>query len=157
MLYVLCRRGAVVSGWSRDDAFTWAHYLATSQGLVLHNRMEEGFALLNVCLEQYKSHIKTPDPFCWPATYKAILLLAHKSERLGQMFINYASELTSYLLPDTHPFNRVWPRIKMTGLAGLQQHAAAIFEAYLNMCSKHEGLLAKDQASLVQNALVEHP
>ncbi|KAJ8129343.1 hypothetical protein O1611_g4288 [Lasiodiplodia mahajangana] len=136
------------------DAFTWAHYVAMSQGLIVHNRTEEGFALLNLCFEQYKSHLMNPDPFFWLATYKAIMLLAHRDDYLGEIFIKYASELTSCMLPSTHPFNRVWARINITGLPGVKQHAAALFESYLNICRGQAGLLPMDQNSLVQMAFV---
>ncbi|KAI1172094.1 hypothetical protein F4777DRAFT_22705 [Nemania sp. FL0916] len=136
------------------DAFTWAHYLAMSQGLILHGRTEEGFTLLNICLEQYKSHLMNPDPFFWLATYKAVLLLAHRDKQLGEMFIKYASELSAVMLPPTHPFNRVWSRIRMTGLSGLQHHASTLFEAYLNICKEQDGLLPMDQASMVQIGFV---
>ncbi|KAI0434214.1 hypothetical protein F5Y09DRAFT_296906 [Xylaria sp. FL1042] len=136
------------------DAFTWAHYLATSQGLIAHNRTREGFDLLNICLEQYKSHLRNPDPFFWLATYKAALLLGSQNIQLGQSFVRYASELTSIVLPASHPFNRVWSRINVTGLPGLQQHAAALFESYLNVWQDHVGLLPHDQTSLVQMAFV---
>ncbi|KAI3324281.1 hypothetical protein HD806DRAFT_64078 [Xylariaceae sp. AK1471] len=136
------------------DAFTWTHYLATSQGLIAHNRTREGFMLLGVCFEQYKSHLLHPDPFFWLATYKAALLLAHRDTKLGEAFINYASSLTSVVLPRTHPFNRVWSRIMITGLPGLQQHAAALFESYLSTWKEQSGLLPTDQTSLVQMAFV---
>ncbi|KAI0968254.1 hypothetical protein F4678DRAFT_208102 [Xylaria arbuscula] len=136
------------------DAFTWAHYLATSQGLIAHNRTREGFKLLNICFEQYKSQLSNPDPFFWLATYKAALLLGSQDEKLGQSFIRYASQLTSIMLPPSHPFNRVWSRINMTGLSGLQQHAAALFESYLNVWKDQVGLLPNDETSLVQMAFV---
>ncbi|KAI1310603.1 hypothetical protein F5Y03DRAFT_23487 [Xylaria venustula] len=136
------------------DAFTWAHYLATSQGLIAHKRTREGFKLLNICFEQYKSQLSNPDPFFWLATYKAALLLGAQDEKLGQSFIQYASQLTSIVLPPSHPFNRVWSRINMTGLSGLQQHAAALFESYLNIWKEQVGLLPNDETSLVQMAFV---
>ncbi|KAI1758157.1 hypothetical protein F4782DRAFT_15513 [Xylaria castorea] len=136
------------------DAFTWAHYLATSQGLIAHNRTPEGFALLNICFEQYKSHLRNPDPFFWLATYKAALLLADRNEALGEEFIRYASDLTKVMLPRAHPFNDVWSRINMTGLRGLQQYAAALFESYLNTWKEQAGLLPVDETSLVQMAFV---
>ncbi|KAI0459139.1 hypothetical protein F5B21DRAFT_340023 [Xylaria acuta] len=136
------------------DAFTWAHYLATSQGLIAHNRTPEGFALLNICFEQYKAHLINPDPFFWLATYKAALLLAHRDVALGEEFIRYASNLTSVMLPPAHPFNDVWSRINITGLRGLQQHAAALFESYLNTCKKQAGLFPIDETGLVQMAFV---
>ncbi|KAI3333968.1 hypothetical protein F4824DRAFT_502667 [Ustulina deusta] len=136
------------------DAFTWAHYLATSQGLIAHNRTREGFALLNICLDQYKSHLRNPDPFFWLATYKAALLLGSRNPKLGQIFIKYASGLTSIVLPSSHPFNRVWSQINITGLDGLQQHAAALFESYLSVWKEQVGLLPNDETSLVQMAFV---
>ncbi|KAJ3580250.1 hypothetical protein NPX13_g305 [Xylaria arbuscula] len=136
------------------DAFTWAHYLATSQGLIAHNRTKEGFDLLNLCLEQYKSHLQNPDPFFWLATYKAALLLGSKNTQLGDMFMRYAAELTSIVLPPFHPFNHVWSRIKLTGLQGLQQYAAMLFESYLSTWKEQAGLLPNDQTSLVQMAFV---
>ncbi|KAI0097237.1 hypothetical protein GGR51DRAFT_482598 [Nemania sp. FL0031] len=136
------------------DAFTWAHYLAMSQGLIAHNRTREGFALLNLCFEQYRTHLMNPDPFFWLATYKAVMLLAHRDDALGEMFIKYASNLTSLMLPSTHPFNRVWARINITGLPGLKQHAAALFESYLNICRGQAGLLPADENSLVQMGFV---
>lgn len=136
------------------DAFTWTHYLATSQGLIAHNRTREGFALLGICFEQYKSHLLHPDPFFWLATYKAALVLAHRDAKLGDAFINYASNLTTVVLPREHPFNRVWSRIMITGLPGLQQHAAALFESYLNTWKEQAGLIAQDQTALVHMAFV---
>jgi hypothetical protein len=136
------------------DAFTWAHYLAMSQGLIAHNRTREGFTLLSICFGQYKSHLMNPDPFFWLATYKAALLLAHRDTRLGEIFIKYASNLTAIMLPRDHPFNLVWSRINITGLPGLQKHAAALFESYLNSCRGEVGLLPTDQASLVQMGFV---
>ncbi|KAJ2976018.1 hypothetical protein NUW58_g8197 [Xylaria curta] len=136
------------------DAFTWAHYLASSQGLIAHNRTHEGFILVNICFEQYKSHLLNPDPFFWLATYKAALLLAVRDTRLGDMFIKYASQLTAVMLPRAHPFNRAWSRINMTGLRGLQQHAAALFESYLNSWKEEVGLLPENQTTLVQMAFV---
>ncbi|KAI0408444.1 hypothetical protein F4802DRAFT_413259 [Xylaria palmicola] len=136
------------------DAFAWAHYLATAKGLIVHNRMSEGFAVLNICLEQYKCHLRNPDPFFWLATYKAALLLAHKDAYLGDSFIDYASKLTSIILPPTHPFNRVWSRIVMTGLPGLQQHAARLFESYLDAWKEQVGLKSANQTGLIQMAFV---
>ncbi|KAI0201513.1 hypothetical protein F4808DRAFT_459642 [Astrocystis sublimbata] len=137
------------------DAFTWAHYIATSQGLISHNRTQEGFVLLHVCYDQYKSHLANPDPFFWLATYKAALLLAHSDPALGEQFMQYASNLTSIMLPSSHPFNQVWSRINMTGLRGIQQHAAAIFEAYLNTFNQYSGLLPPmDETSMIQMAFV---
>ncbi|KAI8631341.1 hypothetical protein F5Y19DRAFT_27410 [Xylariaceae sp. FL1651] len=140
--------------YQAPDAFTWAHYLATSQGLISHNRTKEGFILLGVCFEQYKSHIRKPDPFFWLATYKAALLLAHRDRKLGEAFINYASSLTSVILPRAHPFNRVWSRIMVTGLTGLQQHAAALFESYLNAWKQEADMPPTDQASLEHLAFI---
>ncbi|KAI1153744.1 hypothetical protein F4825DRAFT_238884 [Nemania diffusa] len=136
------------------DAFTWAHYLAMSQGLIAHNRTREGFTLLNICFDQYRSNLLNPDPFFWLATYKAALLLAHRDTVLGEIFIRYASKLTSVMLPRAHPFNRVWSRINKTGLSGLQKHAAALFESYLNSCRGQAGLLPTDETSLVQMGFV---
>jgi hypothetical protein len=136
------------------DAFTWAHYLATSQGLISHGRTKEGFALLSVCLAQYKTHLKNPDPFFWLATYKAALLLACRDIQLGNMFIKYASALTSTVLPSSHPFNHLWSKINQTGLHGLQQHAAALFESYLKIWKEQVGLLPPDQNRIVQMAFV---
>ncbi|KAI0533902.1 hypothetical protein GGR58DRAFT_516561 [Xylaria digitata] len=136
------------------DAFTWAHYLATSQGLIAHNRTEEGFILLDICMEEYKSHLANPDPFFWLATYKAALLLGSKNIDLGNLFIKYASSLTSIILPANHPFHAVWSRINMTGFHGLQRCAAALFESYLSVWQEQTGLLPADEASLVQMAFV---
>ncbi|KAI8950339.1 hypothetical protein F4801DRAFT_349081 [Xylaria longipes] len=144
----------VASTASVPDAFTWAHYLATSQGLIAHKRTREGFALLGICFEQYKSHLKNPDPFFWLATYKAALLLAARDVALGQEFIKYASNLTLVMLPRAHPFNDVWSRINMTGLRGLQEHATALFESYLNTWKEHAGMFPVDETSLVQMAFV---
>ncbi|KAI1827010.1 hypothetical protein F4861DRAFT_494800 [Xylaria intraflava] len=136
------------------DAFTWAHYLAASQGLIAHNRPREGFALLNICFAQYKTNLLNPDPFFWLATYKAALLLAYKDMRLGKIFIDYASKLTSVLLPRNHPFNKVWSRIMVTGLTGLQGYATALFESYLMMWQQQVGLLSADQTNLAQMGFV---
>ncbi|KAI1429856.1 hypothetical protein F5Y12DRAFT_341345 [Xylaria sp. FL1777] len=136
------------------DAFTWAHYVATSQSLIAHNRTREGFDLLNICLDQYKSHLRNPDPFFWLATYKAALLLGSQNMNLGQMFLKYASKLTSIVLPPNHPFNYVWSRINITGLEGLQKHAAVLFESYLSVWKEEVGLLPDDETSLVQMAFV---
>ncbi|KAI1811928.1 hypothetical protein GGS20DRAFT_66433 [Poronia punctata] len=136
------------------DAFTWTHYLATSQGLISHNRTREGFALLGLCFEQFKSHLLHPDPFFWLATYKAALLLAHRDPKLGDHFINYASNLTAVVLPPNHPFNHIWSRIMVTGLPGLQQHASAMFESYLNTWKEEAGLIPQDETALVHMAFV---
>ncbi|KAI1437035.1 hypothetical protein GGR50DRAFT_646903 [Xylaria sp. CBS 124048] len=136
------------------DAFTWAHYLATSQGLMAHNRSNEGFTLLNICFEQYKTNMLNPDPFFWLATYKAALLLSYRDMKLGKMFMEYASGLTAFLLPRNHPFNQVWSRIMVTGLAGLQECAAALFESYLRIWQQQVGLLSADHTSLVQMGFV---
>ncbi|GAW13977.1 hypothetical protein ANO14919_033690 [Xylariales sp. No.14919] len=136
------------------DAFTWAHYLATSQGLVAHNRTREGFILLDICMEQYKSHLENPDPFFWLATYKAALLLGSNNMELGNLFIKYASSLTSIVLPPNHPFQSVWSRINITGLHGLQQCAAALFESYLNVWKEQAGMFPTDETGLVQMAFV---
>ncbi|TGJ88040.1 hypothetical protein E0Z10_g790 [Xylaria hypoxylon] len=136
------------------DAFAWAHYLATSQGLIAHNRTKEGFILLNICMDEYRSHLENPGPFFWLATYKAALLLGSKNKDLGDLFIKYASGLTSIVLPPNHPFHSVWSRINMTGLHGLQQSAAALFESYLVAWKEQAGLLPTDETSLVQMAFV---
>ncbi|CAJ2505159.1 Uu.00g125530.m01.CDS01 [Anthostomella pinea] len=137
-----------------NDAFTWAHFLATSQGLIAHNRTKEGFFLLGICFDQYKSHLQHPDSFFWLATYKAVMLLAHRDRKLGETFINYASKLTSLMLPRDHPFNHVWSRIMITGLPGLQQHAAALFESYLDTWRHHITSINADENSIVQMAFV---
>ncbi|KAI0391944.1 hypothetical protein F5Y17DRAFT_384075 [Xylariaceae sp. FL0594] len=136
------------------DAFTWTHYLAMSQGLIAHNRTREGFALLSICFEEYKSHLRNPDPFFWLATYKAALVLAYRDPKLGDAFVNYASKLTAVVLPREHPFNRVWSRIMVTGLPGLQQHAGALIEAYLNTWKDQAGLIPPDQTALVHMVFV---
>ncbi|GAP92477.1 hypothetical protein SAMD00023353_8200150 [Rosellinia necatrix] len=136
------------------DAFTWAHYLATSRGLIAHNRTNEGFQLLNACFAQYKSHLLSPDPFFWLATYKAALLLGEGDTRLANMFLQHASDLTSTVLPSGHPFNHFWARVKRTGLQGLQQHAALLFESYLSVWKEKVGLLPPDRKSLIQMAFV---
>ncbi|KAI0477323.1 hypothetical protein GGR56DRAFT_401963 [Xylariaceae sp. FL0804] len=137
-----------------NDAFTWAHYLATSQGLVAHGRTREGFFLLGICFDKYKAHLQRPDSFFWLATYKAAMLLAHRDQKLGESFINYASRLTALVLPAQHPFNHVWSRIMRTGMAGLQQHAAALFESYLDTWRRHVTDVHADPESVVQMAFV---
>ncbi|KAI1336978.1 hypothetical protein F5Y15DRAFT_165962 [Xylariaceae sp. FL0016] len=137
-----------------NDAFTWAHYLATSQGMIAHNRTKEGFYLLSICFDKYKAHLQQPDSFFWLATYKAAMLLAHRDRKLGDLFLQYASALTSVVLPSKHPFNHVWSRIMVTGLAGLQEHAAALFESYLDTWRHHVTTINADETSIVQMAFV---
>ncbi|KAI1502131.1 hypothetical protein F5X99DRAFT_418056 [Biscogniauxia marginata] len=137
-----------------NDAFTWAHYLASSQGLIAHNRTKEGFHLLGICFDQYKTHLKTPDSFFWLATYKAAMVLAHRDRKLADTFINYASKLTSLLLPSSHPFNHVWSRIMMTGMPGLLQHASALFQSYLDTWRRHLTAMEADPNSIVQMGFV---
>ncbi|KAI1263152.1 hypothetical protein F5Y18DRAFT_429239 [Xylariaceae sp. FL1019] len=132
------------------EAFTWAHYLATSQGLIVHNRTKEGFFLLGICFEQYKLHILNPDSFFWLATYKAALLLAHRDQELADAFMRYASSLTAVLLPRSHPFNQIWSKIMITGLAGLQKYAAVLFESYLDAWKQHAAVPCEDPNALAQ-------
>ncbi|KAI1322747.1 hypothetical protein F5Y16DRAFT_29118 [Xylariaceae sp. FL0255] len=136
------------------DAFTWAHYLATSQGLIAHNRTREGFHLLGICFEVYKLALQQPDSFFWLATYKAALVLGHRDRRLAEAFMSYASSLTSVILPRSHPFNLVWSRLMITGFPGLQQHAAAMFESFLNTWRQHAGTQDAGEEVLLQMAFV---
>ncbi|KAI1633726.1 hypothetical protein F4809DRAFT_652401 [Biscogniauxia mediterranea] len=137
-----------------NDAFTWAHYLASSQGLIAHNRTKEGFSLLSICFDQYKTHLQSPDSFFWLATYKAAMVLEHRDRKLADTFINYASTLTSLLLPSSHPFNQVWSRIMMTGMSGLVQHASALFQSYLDTWRQHLTAVEADHTSIVQMGFV---
>ncbi|KAH9885485.1 hypothetical protein F4778DRAFT_774281 [Xylariomycetidae sp. FL2044] len=137
-----------------NDAFTWAHYLATSQGMIQHNRTKEGFFLLNICFDQYKKHLLHPDSFFWLATYKAAMVLGSQDDKLADAFLEYASKLTSLMLPESHPFNLVWTRIMTTGMPGLRQHAAALFESYLDTWKKHLTSVDPDPTGIVQMAFV---
>jgi hypothetical protein len=142
-----CKPGA-------GGAFTWGHYLATSQGLITHNRTKEGFFVLAICFNEYKSYLQQPDPLFWLATYKAAMLLARRDRMLGDLFLHYASKLTLKVLPPNHPFNNIWSRIMITGMPGLQQHAAALLESYLQTRRYHATLIDADHTSIVQIAFV---
>ncbi|KAI5919621.1 hypothetical protein F4810DRAFT_703413 [Camillea tinctor] len=137
-----------------NDAFTWAHYLASSQGLISHNRTREGFSLLSICFDRYKTHLQTPDSFFWLATYKAAMVLEHRDRKLADTFIKYASTLTAVMLPSSHPFNQVWSRIMMTGMNGLVQHASALFQSYLDTWRQHLTVMEPDLNSIVQMGFV---
>ncbi|KAI2633372.1 hypothetical protein GGS21DRAFT_491097 [Xylaria nigripes] len=136
------------------DAFTWAHYLAMSQGLIAHRRINEGVALLQICGYQYKTQLRNPDPFFWLATYKAALLLSYKDMSLGEKFFRFASSSCSRILLPDHPFNQVWSRLMVTGLPGLQRYAAALFQSYLMIWKQQVGLLPLDETRLVQMGFV---
>ncbi|KAI0019147.1 hypothetical protein F4780DRAFT_771362 [Xylariomycetidae sp. FL0641] len=137
-----------------NDAFTWAHYLHASQDFMKHGRTTEGFALLGICFDQYKAHLHKPDSFFWLATYKAVVLLGKRDKKLGEAFMDYASKLTRLTLPPAHPFNLVWSRIMETGLPGLQAHAAALFQSYLDTWRNHLTMMQADAESIVQMCFV---
>ncbi|OTA98171.1 hypothetical protein M426DRAFT_17686 [Hypoxylon sp. CI-4A] len=137
-----------------NGAFTWQHYVASSQGLIRHGRVKEGFSLLGICFDQYKQQLQRPDSMFWLATYKCVMVLASQNDKLGGAFIDYASKLTSLLLPPGHPFNQLWSRVLLTGLGGIKDHAEAIFESYLDMWGRHVNSRETNTTNDVQGAFV---
>lgn len=137
-----------------SGAFTWQHYVASSQGLIRHGRVKEGFSLLGMCFDHYKQQLQRPDSMFWLATYKCAMVLASQNHRLGDAFIDYASKLTSLMLPPGHPFNQLWSRVTVTGMTGIQGHAGAIFESYLDMWGRHVNSTETNTTNDVQGAFV---
>ncbi|KAI0836374.1 hypothetical protein F5Y06DRAFT_288584 [Hypoxylon sp. FL0890] len=137
-----------------NGAFTWQHYVASSQGLIRHGRIKEGFSLLGMCFDQYKQQLQRPDSMFWLATYKCAMVLASQNNKLGDAFIDYASKLTSLVLPPGHPFNQLWSRVVLTGMRGIEDHAGAIFESYLDMWGRHVNSRETNTTNDVQGAFV---
>ncbi|KAI0139039.1 hypothetical protein F4776DRAFT_47864 [Hypoxylon sp. NC0597] len=137
-----------------NGAFTWQHYVASSQGLIRHGRIKEGFSLLGMCFDQYKQQLQRPDSMFWLATYKCAMVLASQNNKLGDAFIDYASKLTSLVLPPGHPFNQLWSRVVLTGMPGIKDHASAIFESYLDMWGRHVNSRETNTTNDVQGAFV---
>ncbi|KAI0377700.1 Clr5 domain-containing protein [Hypomontagnella monticulosa] len=137
-----------------NGAFTWQHYVASSQGLIRHGRIKEGFSLLGMCFDQYKQQLQQPDSMFWLATYKCAMVLASQNNKLGDAFIDYASKLTSLILPPGHPFNQLWSRVMLTGLNGIKDHAGAIFESYLDMWGRHVNSRETNTTNDIQGAFV---
>ncbi|KAI1397508.1 hypothetical protein F4819DRAFT_471892 [Hypoxylon fuscum] len=137
-----------------NGAFTWQHYVASSQGLIRHGRVKEGFSLLGLCFDQYKLQLQRPDSMFWLATYKCAMVLASQNNKLGDAFIDYASKLTALILPPGHPFNQLWSRVVLTGLSGIKDHAGAIFESYLDMWGRHVNSRETNTTNDVQGAFV---
>ncbi|OTA95626.1 hypothetical protein M434DRAFT_393672 [Hypoxylon sp. CO27-5] len=137
-----------------NGAFTWQHYVASSQGLIRHGRIKEGFSLLGMCFDQYKQQLQRPDSMFWLATYKCAMVLASQNNKLGDAFIDYASKLTSLVLPPGHPFNQLWSRVVLTGMPGIKDHAGAIFESYLDMWGRHVNSRETNTTNDVQGAFV---
>ncbi|KAI1777269.1 hypothetical protein F4818DRAFT_409806 [Hypoxylon cercidicola] len=137
-----------------NGAFTWQHYVASSQGLIRHGRVKEGFSLLGLCMDQYKQQLRQPDSMFWLATYKCAMVLASQNDGLGDAFIDYASKLTSLVLPPGHPFNQLWSRVMLTGLRGIKEHAGAIFESYLDLWGRHVNSRDTNTTNDVQGAFV---
>ncbi|KAI1208267.1 uncharacterized protein F4807DRAFT_157994 [Annulohypoxylon truncatum] len=137
-----------------NGAFTWQHYVASSQGLIRHGRIKEGFSLLGMCFDQYKLQLQQPDSMFWLATYKCAIVLASQNNKLGDAFIDYASKLTALILPPGHPFNQLWSRVVLTGMRGINDHAGAIFESYLDMWGRHVNSRETNTTNDVQGAFV---
>ncbi|KAI1371063.1 hypothetical protein F4677DRAFT_322038 [Hypoxylon crocopeplum] len=137
-----------------NGAFTWQHYVASSQGLIRHGRVNEGFSLLGLCFDQYKLQLQRPDSMFWLATYKCAMVLASQNNKLGDAFLDYASKLTSLVLPSGHPFNQLWSRVMVTGMRGIKDHAGAIFESYLDMWGRHVNSTETNTTNDVQGAFV---
>ncbi|KAI2610559.1 hypothetical protein GGR54DRAFT_643390 [Hypoxylon sp. NC1633] len=137
-----------------NGAFTWQHYVASSQGLIRHGRVNEGFSLLGMCFDQYKQQLQRPDSMFWLATYKCAMVLASQNNKLGDAFLDYASKLTSVVLPSGHPFNQLWSRVMVTGMRGIKDHAGAIFESYLDMWGRHVNSTETNTTNDVQGAFV---
>ncbi|KAI1101247.1 hypothetical protein F4804DRAFT_15708 [Jackrogersella minutella] len=137
-----------------NGAFTWQHYVASSQGLIRHGRVKEGFSLLGLCFDQYKLQLQRPDSMFWLATYKCAIVLASQNHKLGDAFIDYAAKLTSLILPPGHPFNQLWSRVLLTGMNGISDHAGAIFESYLDMWGRHVNSRETNTTNDIQGAFV---
>ncbi|KAI6082240.1 hypothetical protein F4821DRAFT_218485 [Hypoxylon rubiginosum] len=137
-----------------NGAFTWQHYVASSQGLIRHGRVKEGFSLLGLCMDQYKLQLQQPDSMFWLATYKCAIVLASQNDGLADAFIDYASKLTSLILPPGHPFNQLWSRVMITGLGGIKEHAGPIFESYLDLWGRHVNSRETNTTNDVQGAFV---
>lgn len=137
-----------------NGAFTWQHYVASSQGLIRHGRVKEGFSLLGLCMDQYKQQLRQPDSMFWLATYKCAMVLASQNSGLGDAFLDYASKLTSLVLPPGHPFNQLWSRVMITGLRGINDHAGPIFESYLDLWGRHVNSRETNTTNDVQGAFV---
>ncbi|KAI1446571.1 Clr5 domain-containing protein [Annulohypoxylon stygium] len=137
-----------------NGAFTWQHYVASSQGLIRHGRIKEGFSLLGMCFDQYKLQLQRPDSMFWLATYKCAIVLASQNNKLGDAFIDYASKLTALVLPPGHPFNQLWSRVVLTGMRGINDHAGAIFESYLDMWGRHVNSRETNTTNDIQGAFV---
>ncbi|KAI0173556.1 Clr5 domain-containing protein [Hypoxylon sp. FL1284] len=137
-----------------NGAFTWQHYVASSQGLIRHGRVKEGFSLLGLCMDQYKLQLRRPDSMFWLATYKCVMVLASQNDGLADGFIDFASKLTSLILPPGHPFNQLWSRVMMTGLRGIKEHAGPLFESYLDLWGRHVNSTDTNTNNDVQGAFV---
>ncbi|KAI5856705.1 hypothetical protein GGS23DRAFT_395881 [Durotheca rogersii] len=137
-----------------NGAFTWQHYVASSQGLIRHGRIKEGFSLLGMCFDQYKRQLQRPDSMFWLATYKCAIVLASQNGKLGDAFLDYASKLTSLILPPGHPFNQLWSRVMITGMRGIREHAGTIFESYLDMWGRHVSSTDTNTTNDVQGLFV---
>ncbi|KAI0521125.1 hypothetical protein F5B22DRAFT_39414 [Xylaria bambusicola] len=151
--FLEARNQRVTSDAVLSSIFTWDHYLTISQAFIGRNRVREGFTILELCFSKYKTYLQQPDWFFWPVTYKVIAQLAYIHDDLANMFLVYASELTSILLPPQHPFNQLWSRIKIIGLSGLCQHGEVLLESYLHTWEHYATSARLDTAAVVRIAL----
>ena len=137
-----------------SSIFTWDHYLAIAQAFIARDRVREGSLLLKLCFSKYKAYIQQPDWFFWPVTYKVAVQLAYIDGRLADMFLRYASALTSILLPPTHPLSQLWSRIRIFGMQGLYRFGEVLLDSYLHTWERYAAMARLDTTAIVQIALL---
>lgn len=141
-------------GWNEDYAMTFWQDIRTGVQRIYQDKNDRAaFRLLNKAFTWYSMALDAVEPTLIWTTMITVLQLAQATEELANTFVRYASALCLIKLGSSHPFSRLWARIKSMSIAQFRQSAAAILEAYFD-ASNCDSRTARDfrASSLLQSA-----
>lgn len=113
----------------------WWELLTLGVGLVEANMCEQGFRLLNLCLDHWSLRIRRPGPELLLDTYMALAYLEQtRFPDIARLFTRYIADLVSVVLPFNHPLRWLWSTPTHRSQMGNKDFTKALAELILDTC-----------------------
>lgn len=122
---------------STSKSELWMTKLILGAQLVLAGQYAQGFAVINLCFDQYTNFVTDQEPWLIFSTYVALYNLVRTERRLGQLFIRFACQMANLNISPRHPLHRLFTLMRQAGALGSRDHAIRLMECFLDTIAQY--------------------
>lgn len=147
---------------SASESLLWMNRLGLGRQLVSSGCFAQGFAMINLCFDQYKGHMLESAPWLIFTTFLGAFDLAKADPRLGNSFIRFAHQLSNINVRNSNPLHRIFSILNQAGPTGAMVNGVGALECFLAQMGQHAAptdlimlqSLMRVYERLPQNALI---